>query len=69
MTQPPDRWRDYQKFRMDLIEETRRASLTPGQVASYLEARLNEFAGYIPLYEINAYRNSPDDWRGVVLPS
>lgn len=63
-----DLWREYQKFRGELIEETRRVGLTPGQVAAYLEARREEFPSFILDYEIAAYRRSPDDWRGVVLP-
>lgn len=63
-----DRWKSYQQFRMDLIEATRLAGLTPGQVADQLEARSGEFAGFILGYEIDAYRRSPDSWQGVRLP-
>lgn len=67
-TEPPPEWRAYQQFRAELIEETRRAGLTPIQVALYLEARRDEFPRYIEAYEIAAYRKSPDDWKGVHMP-
>lgn len=68
----PDLWRSYQEFRHDLIEETRRSGLTPSMVADALESEAAaDFrrAGYVLSWEISAYRRSPDDWRGVVLPS
>lgn len=63
-----DLWRDYQAFRADLVEATKLGNLNPGQIADQLEAALPVYRCFILDYEISAYRRSPDDWRGVVLP-
>ena len=64
----PPLWQEYTTYRTAMIEATRLGKLAPARCADQLEKARVKFGAYICQWEIDAYRRSPDDWRGVVLP-